>query len=215
MTTVPKTFLGRLEFFERRLPAWSADPAAIGLTAGEVAQLAARVSTARQRYVELEAIRSAAEAATLAHKLANDAMYEFGSDLVQTIRAFADRSDNMGVYAAALIPPPKDPSPSGPPPQPTDVRFELLPSGGLRLRWKGSVARRAYFCIYRRIPGQRDFTLLDSITSKNYVDTTIPPGTTELTYSIQARRDQHSVGTPPMIVTFGRGGTTAAARRAA
>lgn len=215
MTTVPKTFLGRLEFFEQRLPAWSADPAAIGLSAGEVAQLAARVSMARQRYVELEAIRSAAEAATLSHKIANDAMYDFGSDLVQTIRAFADRSDNPGVYAAALIPPPKDPSPSGPPPRPSDVRFELMPTGSLRLRWKGSVARRAHFCIFRKAPGEHGFTLLDSVTSKTYVDTTIPHGATELTYSIQARRDRHQVSTPPMIVTFGHGRLTATARLAA
>lgn len=215
MTTVPKTFLGRLEFFEQRLPAWIADPTAIGLTGDEVAELAARVSMARQRYVELQAIRNAAEAATLSHQLANDAMADFGSDLVQTIRAFAGRTGDPGVYAAALIPSPKNPSPSGPPPRPSDVRVELLPSGCLRLRWKGSVARRAYFCIFRQAPGEHGFTLLETVAAKTYVDTTIPRGTGELVYRVQARRDGHRVDGPTMFVALGSDGGAAAARLAA
>lgn len=215
MTTVPKTFQGRLAFFEQRLPAWSSDPSAIGLSSAEVDALAARVAEARQRHVELEAIRSAAEAATLLHKLANNAMYDYGSDLVGTIRAFAERTGDVGVYADALIPPPKAPEPTGRPPVPSRITFELLPTGSLRLRWHGTVARRAHFCIYRQAPGQRDFTLLDTVNAKTYVDATIPRGATELVYRVQARRDGHRVEGPTMRVTFGHGGAGVEARLAA
>ena len=149
MTTVPKTYLGRLQFFEQRLPHWEEDPASIGLQSEDVAALALRVSAARAAFEEMRAIRIAAEGATQTHRLANDAMFETGMGLVETVKAFARRTGDQSVYPEAGLPAPNPPSPTGPPPMPTNLRVRLLPDGSLRLSWQGSTARGGYFSIYR------------------------------------------------------------------
>lgn len=214
MTTVPKTFLGRLEFFEQRLPAWEEDPAAIGLLEADVAALRALTESARARYEELEAIRTAAEGATFLQKSANDAMFAAGMGLVGTVKAFARRTGERGVYPAAQVPAPKDPTPTGPPPAAKNLRVRLLPSGALRLAWEGTTARGAFFSIYRGLPGESaegpgGMRLLATVAAKHYTDGTIPPGTPEVRYAVEARRAGHGVGGAVLVVPFGSGETAA------
>lgn len=203
MSTIPRTHEERIAFFEQRLADWAKNPAAIGLTAAQVAALQARTVEARAAQNALIAARAAAGNATLDRNLASDALFSLGGDLVRTIRAFAQASDDAIVYAEASIRPPKVPSPTGAPPPPTEVAFALLPGGALRISWKGSMARGTTFAVYRAPVGSRAYTLLDTVHAKHFVDRAIPPGTTSLAYAIEARRADHRVRSLDMVVHFG------------
>jgi hypothetical protein len=203
MTIVPKNRLDRLEFFEAHLPVWAKNPAAIGLSAAQLDDLTARTIEARSRFDFLESIRLAAEAATSSHHNASDTMYDLGADLIATIKTFAALTDDPGVYAAAQIPSPSPPSPSGPPVKPTRLAATLLSPFGLRLKWRGTTARGAFFNIYRKIGTGGALTLLTSAAGKGFDDTTVPGGADLVTYYIEARRGRHSVMSNPLPIALG------------
>jgi len=208
MPTVTNTIIGKLSFFEEHLPVWSADPAAIGIDAAQIASLALLVNTARTDFDNAAAIRNSALAATEAQKNSIDAMYQLGADLLKTIRAFAETTNDPGVYVTAEIPAPAPPTPAGPPDKPTELAAGLLPSGGLHLTWKGTLSKSAYFAVYRKAEGESTFTLLDAPADKFFDDTTIPSGANNVTYYIQGRRDTFRVDSAWFQVNFGSGATT-------
>ncbi|MCL4219813.1 MAG: hypothetical protein KJZ65_00450 [Phycisphaerales bacterium] len=206
---IPSSREAMIAWFADRDNDWAAAPAAIGLTAAQVTQLSALVTAAQNALAAATAARIASKDATLNYHITADALREFGGDLVKVIKAYADLTNNPTVYSTASIPPPAPPTPAGPPVQPTDLAAQLLPGGGLRLTWKGTIAQKAYFSVYRRAEGQTSFTLVDSPAAKSYDDFTIPTGANSVTYYIQARRDDFRVDSPYFQVNFGSGaGTT-------
>jgi len=211
MATVPSTIADKLAFFEQHLPVWAKDPVGIGLTAIQLASLANMVADARAAFDAAQDARAISRAATVSQSNAMSVMGEFGSDLVTTIRAFAETSNDPEVYAVAQIPPPAPPTPAGPPEQPTNLTASLTPGGALKISWKGSVASSAYFSVYRRAAGETAFTLLDSTDTKFYEDTSIPAGVNNVTYYIQARRDEFRVDSGWFQVNFGSGSATVTA----
>jgi hypothetical protein len=208
MTTVTNSILGKLSFFEEHLPVWSVDPAAIGIDAAQIASLALLVTAARTDFDSVAAIRNSAMAATEAQNNSIDAMYDLGADLLKTIRAFAETTNDSSVYVAAEIPAPQPPTPAGPPDKPSELAVELLSGGGLRLTWKGTLSKSAFFSVYRKAEAESSFTLLDSPAEKFFDDTTIPAGANNVTYYIQARRDSFRVDSAWFQVNFGSGATT-------
>ncbi len=208
MPTVTNTILGKLSFFEEHLPVWAVDPAAIGLDAAQIASLSILVAAARTDFDAAAAIRNSAMAATEAQNNSINAMYDLGADLIKTIRAYAETTNDPGVYVAAEIPAPAPPTPAGPPEKPTELAVGLLPSGGLHLTWKGTLSQSAYFSVYRKAEAESSFTLLDSPADKFFDDTTIPSGANNVTYYIQARRDSFRVDSAWFQVNFGSGATT-------
>jgi hypothetical protein len=203
MATVDNTFLGRIEFFEEHLPVWAKNPAAIGLAATDLDELALRTAEARVRYDSLQSLRNRVLAETAAQKNANADMYDLGIDLVKTVRAFAQTTDDDGVYVAAQIPAPRPASPMPPPPAATNLSVELRSGGALRLRWKGTTARGASFAIFRKLEGEPGFKLLDTVAAKSFDDTNIPVGTGELVYFIQARRSRSRIDSIHTVVRLG------------
>ena len=110
---IPGTILAKIEFFEQRLPDWAADPAAIGLTAPQVADLITRASAARAAYNAAQTIRQQPRNATAVQNDAINDMASFGSELIATIRAFADLQPDPGtIFQSAEINPP---APAGSP----------------------------------------------------------------------------------------------------
>ena len=103
---------------------------------------------------------------------------------------------------------PQPPTPAGPPEQPTGLAAALLPGGGLRLTWKGTLSQSAFFSVYRKLEGETNFSLLFSPAAKTYDDATIPAGTSSATYFIEGRRDNFAVPSGWYQVNFGAGGAT-------
>ncbi|QKK08647.1 MAG: hypothetical protein HND58_11070 [Planctomycetota bacterium] len=193
MAVIPKTRREQIEWFESRLDAWAADPGSIGLTAEQVTQLAAEVAAARGRYQQAEQARNASRAATGAFHTATDGMTRSGRDLVATIKAFAEASDDRGVYDRANVPPPADRSPLPPPGRPTSIRTTLDTTGRIRLTWKADDAAAssgAYFIVLRRLEEEPTFGILGATGAKSFTDETIPLGTRRATYQIRPFRGQ-------------------------
>ncbi len=190
MPTIPRTLLGQIEFFERHLPVWSDDPAAIGLSAAQVADIAALTGAARTHYEQARAARLVARGETGRQNTSIASMMKLGTALVATIRAFADATDNeFGVFSRANIPPVDASSPAPPPEPAANLTSELRNSGAIRLTWRGTVANGTFYTIWRRLAGEPGFTLLGSVSDRRFDDTTIPAGTAEATYQVRTHRD--------------------------
>ena len=195
---IPKTLNGQVEFFGSRLAAWQADPGAIGLTDQQVEALAQQVADAQAALFAAHEARQAAEAATLSMRLAVGAMRAGGGALVNTIRAYAQTSgEGNGVYVAALVPPPKQPSLAPPVEAPESLRASIGTDGAVTLLWtaRQPVPGAAVFCEVSRAidtggggAGLSKFVLLGGSGDGTFRDERIPPGTRGATYRVAAMR---------------------------
>ena len=204
--TLPGTIAGRIEFFTQRLPAWAADPAAIGLTAAQVAELQTTLTLAGNAYNTVLATRQLAKNQTATQNAAMENLLDLGSGMIAAIKAFADLSDNpTAVFQTAEIDPPEGRAGPLPPPEAaTDLTTELLNSGAVRVRWKGTVANGTFYDVYRELEGESGFTLIGSSATRRFDDVTVPAGTTRAMYYTVTRRDALASGeSEPTLIRFG------------
>jgi hypothetical protein len=202
---IPKTVVGKIEWFENRLADWAANAAAIGSSAGEITALQTKTTTARASYLAQQQAQAAAKSTTLT--LGDDitAMMNAGSDVIKKIRAKA-ATDGNSVYALANIPAPALPSPMPPPGTPTDFKVSLDQSGALELKWKcpnPPGAHGTIYQVYRRTGAEGEFTYLGGTGEKKFLDATIPVAATSLTYQIQAARSTAAGPWAQFNVNFG------------
>lgn len=203
MSVLPDSRIERIEWFENRLAQWLANATDIGLTAAQVTQLQGEITAARVAYNNAEQARNASKSATVAFYAGEEAMTADGRDLIKTIKAFAETTNDPNVYVLADVPPPAEPEPKGAPGTPTDIRTTLNSIGQIELTWKATDAAPssgAYFTIERRLDGESSFTLRGSAGAKTFTDNTIPLGTAQATYVITPHRGE-LVGTPSQQVT--------------
>lgn len=106
MGVVPQTLIGKIQFYEAHLPVWAKDPTAIGLTAIQLAQLANDTAQARADYDAALAVRNTAKALTQAQKDSASVMATFGEDLIKTIKAFAETTNDSSDYVIEILLPP-------------------------------------------------------------------------------------------------------------
>jgi len=204
--TLPGTIAGRIDFFTQRLTAWAADPAAIGLTAPQIAELQTRLVAAGNAHSTVLATRQLAKNQTALQNAAMTELLDQGTGMIATIKAFADLSANpISVYAAAEIDPPEERAGPLPPPEAaTDLSTELLNSGAVRVSWKGTVANGTFYDVYRELEGETGFTLIGSSAMRRFDDVTVPAGTTRAMYYTVTRRDALTSGeSEPTLIRFG------------
>jgi hypothetical protein len=206
--TVPVANQDAIDFFANRIGDWAKGPAAIGLTSSQIDEINLRLAEAQARLAEAHTARIAAQTATLALSDAMRSLRGFGGDLVKTIRAFAETTEDPGVYTASSIPPVAEPTPSGPPEQPTHLSARLLSPFGLAIAWKGSASQGTYFGVWRRLPGETSDTLIATRKTKSFEDRTLPPGTAAASYTITAHRDDETVYSSALTVQIGAGAAT-------
>ncbi|MEO1583585.1 MAG: hypothetical protein AAFR96_03305 [Planctomycetota bacterium] len=211
MSVIPSGKTDKISFFENHLAVWGTNAADIGLTSAQVTQIAALTNAARDAYNAAQAARNAALAATAAQDEAIDAMADYGSDLVKTIRAFAETESNPAVFATAQIPAPRPRTPLGPAPLPENLAAALTNAGEISLSWETTTRGRMAFVIERRTaePGAAfgGWTLIGTSTTKNFLDETLPTGLESAQYRVYAERPGgRSQPTEPIAVLFGTGG---------
>lgn len=231
MNVLPKAVIERIQFCETHLPVWAQDPAAVGLTAAMVAELAAETAAARQAYDAAETARQASMAATHGLALAAEAMTGRVRGIVRTIKTFAQNqpgSQGAAVYSAAQIPAPSGPTPTPAPGQPTRVRVKLESAGGVTLSWEADSAAAssgAFFTIARRLPGQSGYTDIGGAPGTtarsrrmSFTDTTLPASAVAAggaTYTITGRRgDRVGPTSIAVSVQVGVGGAGAEGEQA-
>lgn len=216
MSIVPANRVDKIEFYEAHIGKWTENATEIGLSSLSVGNLATLIENARAAFTGAEAARAASKSATAAFYEAVRAMHNApaaGSDMLQTIRNFAETTDNPNVYVLADIPAPSAGEPLPPPGQPRDFSITLDPTGPLTLNWKcenfgGSIV----YMVRRKLEGESAWTLIGGSGTREFTDVTLPAGVDSVTYSVTAQRG--SVSGPvsiPLNITFGGGGDTVTA----
>lgn len=211
MPVVPPNRLQKIEFYEAHLAAWTTNAVAIGLTVPVVTTFSATVVAARAAYNAHLVAQEAAKAATTAFydkvRLMHNAPGA-GADLIQTIKAFAQTSNNPNVYVLAQVPPPATPGTTPPPGTPFDFNIGLLQDGSLELKWKCNNHSGTTGTIYevQRKVGTGAFEFVGASGVKTFTDDTLPANASPCTYQITAVRST-SRGNPSQVtVHFGGGG---------
>lgn len=218
MAIVPDDRLGKIEFYEAHMTPWTTNALAIGLTSTSVTALGALVTAARTAYNNAEAARQAAKAATQSFYDAVRAMHSgpgAGSDMIETIKNYAQSKNLPNVYVLAQIPPPATPGTTPPPGTPFDFTVGLLQNGSLELKWKCNNPSGTSGTIYevsRRVGGATTgpFQYVGPTGVKSIIDDTVPSNSGPITYQITAIRSTRGGverGNPGQFtVTFGMGG---------
>lgn len=188
-------------------PLWEPTPANFGVTTNQVKALKDAAAAALQAYDSAQAARKAAKDATAAQTEALRQMRTVGRSDVNTIKAFIEQSGNPKLWAEAGLTPPATPGTVANPTAPFDLRGTLDQQGNFTLKWKSSQptgASGTVYSIYRGI-NNAEPTLLDTVGPRQFVDETIPAGSTGVVYYIRAKRSgKVSVPSANLQVRFGR-----------
>lgn len=200
---VPRNRDEMITFYRTHLPRWQMDPERIGLTVGQVAQIADLLAEAETAEREAAQARSAARCKTDQLNAKADSLRRNGAAAMATIRATARTGDEIEVYEQANIPMPRKPRPTPPPEPVTNLRAQPRADGPVSLTWEGSIAHGQTFEIYRAVDGQR-FVLVGSGRFKRWTDTRVPVCAREISYRIVSQRGgRSSTEAAQTRVTFG------------
>lgn len=213
MSLLPDSRVGKIEFYEARLGKWIENAIEIGLSSLSVGNLVTRVEAARAAFTAAEDARATSKSATAAFYEAVRNMHNApgaGSDMLQTIRNFAEITNNPNVYVIANIPAPSAGEPLPPPGRPRDFTITLDPTGPLTLKWKcENAGGNLVYMVRRRLQGESAWTLIGGSGSREFTDVTLPTGVDSVTYAVTAQRGTVSgPASIPLQITFGGGGAT-------
>lgn len=214
MSVLPSSKAERVQWCQDHVEPWTTNFAAIGVTSAAVSAWSTKVTAASSAFDAKRLAYQAAEAATNDYYAAVAAMTNASSALIKQIKAQA-QIVGPTVYGLAEIPAPADPTHRDPPGTPTDLKLELTPTGILLMKWKCNNPRGlggTMYQVYRRHTPLGAFLPLGGTGSKSFTDDSIPAGSTQLTYQIQAVRSTALGIAAEFNVNFGinsGGGTTA------
>ncbi|MEQ9096592.1 MAG: hypothetical protein RIE32_10045 [Phycisphaerales bacterium] len=194
-----------LDWLGERIGLWTENAAAIGVDPLDVSAVATATSQAANARAAAGAARAAAKNATQNYYDKADVALDGARDLILQIKAFAASSDDPQVYVLSGLSPKANPSETPPPEAPSDVRYLLLPSGKIELRWKGKGPQGTFYVITRQLPGESNFTTIATATDKSYTDNSVPYGTDQVLYQIIARQTDKTVEGPITLVRMGVG----------
>lgn len=200
---VPKTQDGLLDWYSQHQPKWESAGAAIGVDPALSTALKDLVETAKIAKAARIDAKASAKSATVTYKQSLANLSSLGAAIMATIRAYAEATDDVTVYAKADIPPPAKPTPAPPPLAPTEFTADPNANGTITLRMKGSVAQNGSFDIERSIDGG-PYTLLKNTREKTYVDNAVPTNSTIIAYQCYGVRDsKRSADSASTTVLFG------------
>lgn len=174
---------------EQRLALWTANADSLGLSSDLITQLNSRTVAARAAFNAASQARDNAKSATTTLHQTLTPFEETVRDAIKFIKAQA--SLDPSVYADANIPEPKQPSPAPPPGMPEKVTTNLDNQGSVVLHWLAAntpANTGSAFRILRKLENEADFTLIATTGARTWTDTTVPRGTGEVSYQIQALR---------------------------
>jgi hypothetical protein len=208
MPVQPDGKVAKIEFCEIRNPIWLAAATSIGTTTVAVNDLVTKTTAARDAWAAQQTAQAAAKSATNTYNMAVEAMSTACAQIISSIKTKAGVAGDS-IYSLADIPVPATPSPMGPLGQPSQLKVTLTQDGFLDLAWKNTNpagASGAVYQIWRRTTPTAEFEYLGGVGGKKFTDTTIPAGSSQLTYKIQAVRSTSIGPAATFNVTFGTEG---------
>ncbi len=191
MRLVPETNEGRVNFYRTHIEVWTAHADALGLSGGRAEALAAILAEAEEAMRAQREAQQIAQSATQAMNNAIEKLSRYGAGALNSIRAAAVESGD-NVFNLAMIPPPsRKKTTLGPPTTPDSFTAQLTNIGLMKHKWKCSSPRGAGGTMYkvsRQLNGAGPYEDLGSVGKKQFIDQTIPPGTTSVRYMVKPRR---------------------------
>lgn|GEM_PF-3960196 len=183
----------------------------------QVTELSGLTSTASSDYQAALVARQASKDATGTYHGSTGNLRTLGAALVATIKAYAEATGDPGVYSAASIPAPADPTPSADPVAPTDIALSMRPQGYIDITWTGTVAGGTFYEVQRSLSGGAEWTTIASVPARTTLDQGVPAGTEQAFYRIRAvkppagagsqnRDPRYSTWTAPQVVFLGNPG---------
>jgi hypothetical protein len=205
MRVVPRTVNGKISFYTSHVPKWAQDPEAIGSTPEEIDDLQDKLDAAKEAAKRQKQAQATARSATLALKIALEALTSAGANAILRVRAKA-AGDGKPVYIAAGVRIPKKAAPIARPGTPFAFKYNLHPVGDLKLTWKCKNPRGSQgtiYQVYRQLGSDGPFQFLGGTGRKEFIDSTLPAGTPVATYQIQAVRSTVTGDAVTFNVKFG------------
>lgn len=146
------------------------------------------------------------KARTQAWKDRGDEALEVVRAVVKIIKARAQLEENPELYVLSGIPVPDTrPTPGSAPERPHAPSVSVSSLGFVELTWKGTRSTLISTHVFRRLEGERKFTLVGAVSGTNWSDTTVPPGTRNAAYYLVAhRKGKQSEPTEIVAVNFGQ-----------
>lgn len=192
MSVVPKKLLEKIQWAEAHVTPFNSNAVAIGTTVLEASAFETKTQAARDALTGSENARNAAKDATITLDAAIAALDVSAAGIIKQVRAKAETTNNVGVFALASIPVPATPGPVGAPGTPSELKVELDGDGSLILAWKCANPVGCHGVVYQvwrsTTGGDGEFSYVGGSGSRKFVDTTVPAGAASLTYKIQAVR---------------------------
>lgn len=205
MTIVPTSRYDAIDWLGAHLAIWGADPTAIGLTPEILANLTALHSDAQAAELEAIEANNTKLAASASFRTKADTMRDATVAAVQTVKAFAQTSNDPTVYQLAQIPEPVGPSPADPPEVPSQLAARFINGGRLDLSWKGKGPQGTFYNVLRRLSDADPYVSIGTTTGKSFLDETLPGGTSRVEYQVVAQQTTNKVYGPEYIVRLGSG----------
>lgn len=215
MSVLPDSTLEAIEFCEQHWPVWELDPAAVGLLPATILSIKAATVDARAKYELALAARQASKAATGTLHNYEDVMRGLTTIAIQTIRLYAESTNDPNVFDLAQIPPPAAPTAALPPTAPIQIRASIEPTGALTLAWKAgptppspingqnydSSTSRVVYTILRKINDQAAFAPVGTQNAArsgkrgttSWTDSTLPRGAENIQYTVVGQRTGVSI----------------------
>lgn len=168
-----------------------AGPPDIGLSAAQVAALAALKDDFVQKYQDAVAARESSKAKTILQHEAYDALKAVLGGDIDIIDGYAKATGDMGVYARAQIDPPKDATPRETAPVPTNLEIRSTSFGELVLSFEAVKGGGSVFIIERQLraigqePGP--WTYAHTSAEKAWTDASVPNGVASVRYRVRTK----------------------------
>jgi hypothetical protein len=182
----------------------SASATTYGLTAAQATAYAAVNATWQSAYQTALTPDTRTKSAVAAKNAARAAMRQMASDLAKIIDGTPTVSDSQRIDLGLAVRPTPAPRPA--PGTPNRFTVALAEDGALTLKWKCNNHRGAsgtMYQVWRRVGATAPFEYLGGSGTKAFVDATIPAGTPQVTYQIQAVRSTAVGAWAQYTVSFG------------
>ena len=190
MKVVPRKNVDKVAFYEAHLSPWTTNAATLKVDPALLTDLDTKTTAARDAHEAMLAAQQAARAATATFNAAVKTMAGTGSAVISQIRSTADVSGDS-IYDLAQIPAPAAPSPVAAPGTPYKFETVVKGDGSIKFTWKcdnPAGASGTIYQIYRSFAGSTSYDYVGGVGAREFTDLTIPVGTTQVTYKIQAIR---------------------------
>lgn len=193
MKRLPDSRIGKLDYLERRVGRWDADPAAIGLASAQSAAAVESAQAARAAYKAMIDARRTAEAMHDAWLGAMKQAENDGRSCLRSIDAFARNSPQPdAIYARASVEPPGDKHPLGPPHTPPNLAIAMDTQGRANLAWGGTRHGGTVYQVQRRTIGMDGNTspwaTVATVAERRFVDQATPSGVRGVSYRVRGQR---------------------------